>query len=171
MQIFILWIARFGLFLATACLVGIAALVTLSALTRYVASAPFAFTEELVGLLLCSMLFLSLPYALLEGKLIRIDLLTSRLHGFWSILASVFGLAVLLGFLIVFIIESYKSFLFTFRLNIRSEVAELLLYPWTALIPLCMILVLLSAFISENIWRRKPLRPSVPKRASQESES
>jgi hypothetical protein len=54
--------------------------------------------------------------------------------------ASIFSFFILCAFLIIFMKDAYGNLLFAFRLKIKSVVAELLLYPWIALIPLCLLL-------------------------------
>jgi len=61
--------------LAAACACAMVVLVVLSVAMRHLANAPFRFTEELVGLLLCATLFLALPQVTLAGSHVRVDLL------------------------------------------------------------------------------------------------
>ena len=61
--------------LATAAGMLMTALIVLSAIMRYFVGAPFNFSEELVGLLSCSMAFLALPIGLIAREHIAI-------HGF-----------------------------------------------------------------------------------------
>ena len=53
---------------------GMVIIVFLSVFQRYVLKSPLSFSEELVGLLLCSMLFLSLPHISNSEKHVKINL-------------------------------------------------------------------------------------------------
>jgi TRAP-type C4-dicarboxylate transport system permease small subunit len=144
---FVSRVCRIFLYLATVELICVTFLITVSVIMRYVARAPFAFTEELVGLLISSMLFLSLPFALLEGKHIRMDLVTARLQGLWLHIAGFFAFGALAAFLVLFSLRAYESFQFAFRLGIKSEVSGMHLSPWMGLVPLSVLFMLLVALV------------------------
>lgn len=137
---------------ATAGMVAISALVALSAIMRYVVSAPFAFTEELVGLVLTAMLFLALPVALWRAKHIRMSLVSTRIKGAAGGVVALVAAAVLIAFSVWFLLEAWKTLGFEVRFNTRSTTAELLLYPWVALLPLSMALILLISAIRLPAW-------------------
>lgn len=108
----------------------VASFVALSAAMRYFVGRPFAFSEELVGLMVVALAFLALPHALAEGRHIRITALAERLppavrHG-----AGVIALATLSAFCVLFLIEMRSAIAFSLRFNTRTEMGDLPLYPW-----------------------------------------
>ena len=68
------------LFLSSFAGFGIVAVVLLSVFQRYVLKSPLSFSEELVGLLLSSMLFMSLPYISNTEKHVKITLISNLLQ-------------------------------------------------------------------------------------------
>ena len=68
------------LFLSSFAGFGIVAVVLLSVFQRYVLKSPLSFSEELVGLLLSSMLFMSLPYISNMEKHVKITLISNLLQ-------------------------------------------------------------------------------------------
>lgn len=119
-------------------------LIGASVATRYVANAPFRFTEELVGLLMTASFFLTLPLVTLRADHVRIrlvaDLLSDRAAARLSVVAGIFGLAFCLWFLALCL----PWFDFAFSRGIKSEAARLLLWPWMALLPLSLGLTALA---------------------------
>ena len=134
-------IARLAHLGATVALAAITLLVTSSAIMRYFVNAPFRFTEELVGLLLATMLFLSLPLGVDKRLHVRVSLLSDRLTGWPAKIVQIFASFVVLGFSLVFAWDSIHWLGFAIRRNIRSEAAEILLWPWMALVPIAFGLV------------------------------
>ena len=133
------------LFVALAILAAVAGamivgLIGASVSMRYLAYAPFRFTEELVGLLMTAAFFLALPLVTLRTKHVRVLILVSYLpeHASrWvSVLAGLFGLAFCLWFFALCL----PWLEFAFDRSIKTEVGRLLMYPWMALLPLSMLL-------------------------------
>ena len=116
------------------------ALLGASVVMRHIAGAPFRFTEELVGLLVTAAFFLALPLVSLNADHVRVRLFVASLPpsaARWAqIAAGVFGVA----FCVWFVVLCMPWFEFAFDRQIRTEVARLLLYPWTALMPLSLAL-------------------------------
>ena len=131
--------------MAAACAFAMVALVVLSVAMRHLANAPFRFTEELVGLLLCATLFLALPQVTLAGSHVRVDLLQRYLGPRGRMVLAVLAAAVMVSFCIWFTIESMPWLDFAFRRTLKSEASRLLLYPWMATVPLSLALTGLCA--------------------------
>lgn len=146
-----LWLC---LALATAAMVAISVLVALSAAMRYVLSAPFAFTEELVGLAMTAMLFLALPVVLWRSKHIRMTLVATRVRGVAGGIVALFAAAILIAFSVWFLLEAWTTLGFEFRFGTKTTVAELLLWPWVALLPVSMILILVVSAVRLPRWWR-----------------
>lgn len=126
--------------LAAASAFAMVALVVLSVAMRHLAGAPFRFTEELVGLLLCATLFLALPQVTLSGAHVRVGLLERTLGPRGRTVLGVLAAAVMVAFCLWFTIEALPWFDFAFRRAIKSEASRLLLYPWMATVPLSLAL-------------------------------
>ncbi len=131
--------------LAAACACAMVVLVVLSVAMRHLANAPFRFTEELVGLLLCATLFLALPQVTLAGSHVRVDLLQRYLGRRGRTVLGVLAAAVMVAFCLWFTIEAMPWLDFAFRRNLKSEASRLLLYPWMATAPLSLALTGLCA--------------------------
>lgn len=122
-------------------------LVFSGAVMRYMFGAPLRFSDELVGLLFVSMAFLALPLGLLQRQHITIDIVTRTLSGPWRRLADLVAVLILIAFATAFIVVSYKFTSFSYLIDSRSEISALLLWPWMAVMPLCMGIALLVALV------------------------
>ena len=125
----------------------IVALIGASVTMRYFASAPFRFTEELVGLLMTAAFFLALPLATLRAEHVRVLVLVSalppRAARALGVLAALFGAAFCLWFLLLCI----PWLEFAYKRSIKTEVGRLIMYPWMALLPLSMALSTVAFFL------------------------
>lgn len=133
----------------------IAILVSSNSLVRYVFQRPFAFTDEFVGLLMLALLFLSLPVALYRGKHIRMTLVTQRLAGRAGMVVSLVAAAILVAFAVWFMWEALESFGFEYRFKTRTAVAEILLYPWIAILPISMAMIVVVSLVLVPDWARR----------------
>jgi TRAP-type C4-dicarboxylate transport system permease small subunit len=129
---------------AAAC-AGITGLVVLAVVMRYALGAPLRETEELSGLLLCSLAFLALPAVMASRDNIRVTLLTERLSGLSRRLAWLLAQAVAVAFCALFALEAWNIAEFTLRLGLRSEQSRLPLGPFVLLLPASMALTGLIA--------------------------
>jgi TRAP-type C4-dicarboxylate transport system permease small subunit len=116
--------------LGAAAIAGIAALVVLAVVMRYALGAPFAFTEELAGLLMVASVFLGLPFVLATHAHIRVGLLHDRTSGLLRRLLWLLGQLVFVAFAAVFVRDAWADARFTLMLNLRSEVARIDLAPF-----------------------------------------
>jgi len=125
--------------------------VLISVFQRYVLKSPLSFSEELVGLLLCSMLFLSLPYISNSEKHVKINLVVNILSDKAKLFASILSSLVMITFCFWMLVETIPWMDFAIRLNLKTENSRLILYPWMAVIPLAL---LTNIFISfKNIYK------------------
>lgn len=109
-----------------------------SATARYVMGAPLAFQEELVGLFFVALAFLSLPDCTMRDGHIAITALRDLQSAFWRRLAHLVALVASLVFTAAFTFLSYDFAALSYLIGARSDVANLTLYPWMALMPLGM---------------------------------
>ena len=124
---------------------GMVIIVFLSVFQRYVLKSPLSFSEELVGLLLCSMLFLSLPYISDSEKHVKINLVVNLLSEKAKLFASILSSLVMITFCLWMLVESIPWMDFAIRLNLKTENSRLILFPWMGVIPLSLFL---NIFIS-----------------------
>ena len=124
------------LFLSSFAGFGIVAIVLLSVFQRYVLKSPLSFSEELVGLLLSSMLFLSLPYITNTDKHVKITLITNLLKKKYKTWLTIIACTINLIFSLWMLIETIEWMEFAIKLNLKTENSRLLLSPWMAVVPL-----------------------------------
>ncbi|MCC5968845.1 MAG: TRAP transporter small permease [Pararhodobacter sp.] len=126
----IFWVTRALAALGAACVAGMAALVVMAVVMRYAFGAPFAFTEELAGLMMVSCIFLGLPFVLATHAHIRVGLLYERTGGWLRRIFWVLGQLVFVAFAAIFFRDALADARFTLMLNLRSEVARIQLAPF-----------------------------------------
>lgn len=127
------WIATFLLILATACGIALTGFVALSAVMRYVFHAPFAFTEELVGLLFAALVFLALPFVTLKRRHIHVTLLSDLFPTSVQRLSNIAGDLLVVLFCVWFGSFAFDFTHFSFELGARTDLSRILLWPWMAL--------------------------------------
>ena len=125
-----LWLTRALAALGAACIAGIAGLVVMAVGMRYALGAPFAFTEELAGLLMVACVFLGMPFVLATHAHIRVGLLYDRTKGMLRRVLWVLGQFVFVAFAAIFFRDALADVRFTLMLNLRSEVARIDLAPF-----------------------------------------
>jgi len=113
-----------------AALAGIFVLVGAAVFMRYGWGRPFAFTEELSGLLMTVAVFTLLPATVLHEAHIRVTLVSGRLRGLPARLLFVLAQGVLVAFCAIFLREAWAITAFTAQLNLMSEQARLPLAPF-----------------------------------------
>lgn len=132
-------------YLAAGLAVTMFAFVTLSSLMRYIIGSPFSFTEELVGLLFTAMIFAGIPVITLRQKHICVtivpDLLSSRGKDFMLRVSHL----LILVFCVWFGKLTWDYLQITVSLDARSAGSRLVLWPWTAVLPLSCALSGLAA--------------------------
>lgn len=119
---------------------GMVIIVFLSVFQRYVLKSPLSFSEELVGLLLCSMLFLSLPHISNSEKHVKINLVFNLLSERAKLFTSILSSLVMITFCFWMIVETIPWLDFAIRLNLKTENSRLILFPWMGVIPLSLFL-------------------------------
>ena len=119
---------------------GMVIIVFLSVFQRYVLKSPLSFSEELVGLLLCSMLFLSLPHISNSEKHVKINLVFNLLSDRAKLFISILSSLVMITFCFWMIVETIPWLDFAIRLNLKTENSRLILFPWMGVIPLSLFL-------------------------------
>lgn len=121
--------------------------VAIASVMRYLVGSPFAFTEEIVGLLFTAMVFLALPYCTLHGKQIEVTFVVERLPLTWRRVSAAAALLFTFAFCLSFGYFSYEFTETSFAVNARSDMGRILLWPWMATMPIACVLVAVAAFL------------------------
>ena len=130
---------------------GIVAIVLWSVFQRYVLKSPLSFSEELVGLFLSSMLFLSLPYINSSDKNVKITLVTNIIQAEYRTWLLVIAHLVSIIFCSWMLIESIDWMEFALKLNLKTENSRIMLSPWMAILPLSFLMSILVSL--KKIYR------------------
>lgn len=137
----------------------IVGLIITSVAMRKLLNAPLYFSEEIVGLLMSSCLFLALPMVTLRNSHVRVSVVASylekrnrTLHGALSCLAALVGVACCTWLTI----EAVPWLQFAIDLNLKTETSRVLLYPWMAALPVSVTLTGII-FLLSLTERLKPL--------------
>ncbi|MEO8134296.1 MAG: TRAP transporter small permease subunit [Betaproteobacteria bacterium] len=144
------------LYTATAASIALTALVALSAIMRYLIGSPFAFTEELVGLLFVAMVFPSLPYCTMRRSHIAVTLVTERLPARARFAAAVVADLLTLLFCGWFGVFAWGFVATTWRVKSRTDFGGILLWPWMAMMLVSCALIAAAVFA---LWRGARPRP------------
>jgi len=116
-------------------------------LGRYLFHAPIAITEELGALLFVTLGMLSLTEGFMEDRQARVQivwrLLPFRFRGWAMILGHCLSIIVLL----VCIRETWKFAYFSFEVNSKTYIADILLWPWMMLIPFSLGMLATATFV------------------------
>jgi len=114
---------------------------------RYVFRSPVPFTDEVVGLLFSAAVFLSIPYLFAGDRNIRVSLVADRLSPRWQAALQV---VCNVGIVVFFLLIGWLSFdfaAFSYTIGARSDVAQLPVAPWMALMPLSCFLTALVVLL------------------------
>lgn len=150
MHLVIRWADRLAgvmLVLSTITAILMTLFVVLASVMRYGLGSPFAFTEELVGLLFTTMIFLGVPICTLRNSHIAVtilpDMMRPRMRGIADRLASV----LVVVFCVWFGYLSFGYMQTAIELDARSAGSRLLLWPWTAILPLSCLFAGIAALL------------------------
>ena len=144
---FIYRVSLFLMYASAALLAVLGFFVATSAIMRYVIGAPFRFTEELVGLLFVATVFLTLPLCFVLNRNICMSLIIDRLPASVRRITEFFGFLACLAFVWLFGAASLEFALQSLNLESRSDMSELLLWPWMLVMPIsvtCVGLILIG---------------------------
>ena len=119
-------------------------LVFSSSVMRYLVGKPLAFTDELATLLFLAGSIMTLTYGFFGNRLIRIELLWSKLPDRWKILADIAGRLAATG---TFAVVTRATFLYamdSMEYGSRTALMDMALWPWAMTIPLSLGLMTVS---------------------------
>jgi TRAP-type C4-dicarboxylate transport system permease small subunit len=141
------WTCTALVYVATAAGAGLTAFVALAAVMRYLVGAPFHFTEEIVGLLFATMVFLALPYCTYFGRHIHVTLVSERLPARWQPLRAAVAQLLVISFCAYYLVYAWEFVALSWRLRSRSDIAGFTLWPWMAVILLGCVLMALATLL------------------------
>lgn len=125
-----------------------------SVVMRRMVGSPLSYTEEFVGLLLSSALFLALPMVTVKAQHVRVTFLVHVLGARGRGVLAVLAATVTLGFFGWFLLVAWPWLRFAIEVRIKTEASSILLYPWMAVpllsVGLCALLVLARLFDSSE---------------------
>ncbi|MBC6718609.1 TRAP transporter small permease subunit [Aurantimonas sp. DM33-3] len=121
--------------------------VVLASVMRYLVGSPFAFTEELVGLLFTAMIFAGIPVATLRRSHIAVTIVPDLLGPVARRFIDRSAYAILAVFCLWFGMLTWDYLQITLALDARSAGSRLVLWPWTAVLPLSCFLSGLAALL------------------------
>lgn len=150
MQGFLRWSDRVANLLAqvaASLAVAMSGFVALSAIMRYLLGSPFSFTEELVGLIFTAMIFAGIPVCTLRRSHISVTIVPDLLPKWGQRLLDRIAHAVIFLFCVWFGILTWDYLQLTVALNARTSGVQLILWPWTAVLPLSCFLSAIAAAI------------------------
>ncbi|MBJ3777136.1 TRAP transporter small permease [Acuticoccus mangrovi] len=150
------WTARVIAAVAVATSVFMTGVILVSVVMRYIVGAPLAFGEELVGLAFAGIVFLMLPYCEYTGQNIRITLLVERYPPALRRVADAVARLLTAFFCLAFAWLSYDFTATSYQWEVRTLVANLIAWPWMAIMPVGMVLTVIV-----TLWLiRRPLNSS-----------
>jgi TRAP-type C4-dicarboxylate transport system permease small subunit len=121
--------------------------VVLASLMRYLIGSPFAFTEEIVGLLFVATAFLGLPWATTRNLHLRITLIPHHLPPSLRTVCEIGSTILVVIFCAAFGYFSWDFAATSLRVNAHSEMGGLALFPWMVLMPAMSALMGLTAVV------------------------
>lgn len=121
--------------------------VVLSSVMRYLFGSPFAFTEELVGLIFISIIFAGLPVCTLRQTHIAVTIVPDLLPERAKMLMNRVAYALVFLFCVWYGLLTLDYLKTTVVLDARSAGSRLALWPWTAVLPASCLLSALAALI------------------------
>lgn len=137
--------------LSSASVFGIVVLLVAASVRRYVFGAPLDLTEDLASLLFVSTAFMALAHGLYTGRHVRLEIFWARLppmtRQWFDVLAGVLAIVML----VIVGRETAAYAIVSYELNSRSDNSGLLLWPWMALIPAGLGVLLLGTVLRTAI--------------------
>ncbi len=129
------------LYVATLCGMAIVVFVAFSTIRRYVFGNPLRVTEEIVGLLTITLVFLPLPYLTVQAGHINVTAIHDLFPANVRKALQVTGTFIAIIFCIVFGLVSFNFAYESYVFGSATDVTGLLLYPWMGQIPFSLALV------------------------------
>lgn len=124
-----------------------ASFVALSAMMRYILGSPFSFTEEFVGLIFIALVFTGMPICTLRRSHISVSIVPDMLRGRARHFVQRCSYVLILVFALWFGQLTWEYMQSMIELGARTHGVRLLLWPWTAILPISCFLVVIAALL------------------------
>ncbi|MEQ8655507.1 MAG: TRAP transporter small permease [Kiloniellales bacterium] len=141
------WLTKLSLYAAALIGAVMSTIVFVAVALRYVFHSPLPFTDEIVGLFFSAVVFLAIPYLFAGDRNIKVAMVVERLSPRWRSGVQFFSN---LGIIVFFLLLGWLSFdfaAFSFAISARTDVAQLPVGPWMALLPLSSFLTALVVLV------------------------
>lgn len=156
-------VVRFGVYLAALAGVVITVIINLSVVRRYLLESPLSFSDELSSLLFSSWVLLAIPFLFAFDKNIRVMLIVENYPPRMRSLVERFSDLLIIAFFLILGSYSLSDVMFVHRIKASTDVAEISIAPWMAMLPL-------SCFLSALVVAAR-IVPSVRKRLKDKSDN
>ena len=134
------YISAIGIFFIVLLLVG-------SSLKRYLFQQPIHVTEELGGLLFLATTFLGLTYGFVKNRHVRLEVFWRKIPSPWNNISEAIGYVLCIGGLTILIRETWALTVFSYDIQGKSVMTELILWPWRLIIPVILTFLGLAIFV------------------------
>lgn len=135
---------KVSIYLACLLVGALVLLVFSSSVMRYLVGKPLAFTDEMAALLFLAGSILTLTYGFFDNRLIRIELLWSKLPDKWKSLADIAGRLAATGTFAVVTRSTFTYAMDSLEYGSRTALMDMALWPWAMTIPLSLGLMTVS---------------------------
>jgi|TARA_B100001964_G_C14091273_1_gene534904 TRAP-type C4-dicarboxylate transport system permease small subunit len=146
-QQYIALTARWGAYISAIGIFFIVLLLVGSSLKRYLFQQPIHVTEELGGLLFLATTFFGLTYGFVRNRHVRLELFWRKIPSPWNKISESIGYVLCIGALVILVRETWLLTIFSFDIQGKSVMTELLLWPWRLIIPTILAFLGLAIFV------------------------
>jgi TRAP-type C4-dicarboxylate transport system permease small subunit len=140
-------VARWCAYLSAAGIFVIVALLVTSSTKRYLFQQPIHVTEELGGLLFLGTTFFGITYGFVRNRHVRLELLWRYLPYPWRQWLEVLGYLLCMLALALLIQQTWAMTAFSYELQGRSVMTDILLWPWRLIMPAILFLLLVAIVV------------------------
>jgi TRAP-type C4-dicarboxylate transport system permease small subunit len=130
-------------------------MVFVSVTMRYVFLSPVRFTEEVVGLMFCAGIFLSMPVLFTSNRNIRVDLIVHRLPEKLRPTIRLVADVATIFFLLAFGYLTFQFAAFSEMIGAQSEVTQMPVAPWMAVMPFASFVSALAVAVNMVRYARE----------------
>ena len=146
-QQYIAHVARWSAYMSAIGIFFIVLLLVGSSLKRYLFQQPIHVTEELGGLLFLATTFLGLTYGFVRNRHVRLELFWRKIPSPWNTISEAIGYVLCIGGLTILVRETWALTVFSYDIQGKSVMTELILWPWRLIIPAILTFLGLAIFV------------------------
>ena len=146
-QQYIAHVARWSAYVSAVGIFSIVLLLVGSSLKRYLFQQPIHVTEELGGLLFLATTFLGLTYGFVKNRHVRLEVFWRKIPSPWNNVTEAIGYVLCIGGLTILVRETWALTAFSYDIQGKSVMTELLLWPWRLIMPVILTFLGLAIFV------------------------